>query len=155
MISAETYRSEMIRDSFINGLTSNYIRQRLLENFELSLDRAYEIARTLHTAQKNSELYMQQSHQLIPTNVAAVSSYDHASLPIDPNRESLTAIKRQTPSRKSCYFCGGFLHANRASCPARDAVCHNCSKKDILLKSVNPQRRVLLLMPYISLHSAR
>eukprot|EP00795_Rhopilema_esculentum_P001722 gene1722-16205_t len=54
-VSAETYRSAMIRDSFINGLTSNYIRQRLLENFELSLDRAYEIARTLHTAQKNSD----------------------------------------------------------------------------------------------------
>ncbi|XP_057290347.1 uncharacterized protein LOC130613046 [Hydractinia symbiolongicarpus] len=30
-VTAETYRSEMIRDSFINGLTSSYIRQRLLE----------------------------------------------------------------------------------------------------------------------------
>ena len=39
-VTAEAYRSEMIRDSFINGITSNYIRQRL-ENAELSLDRAY------------------------------------------------------------------------------------------------------------------
>ena len=70
-VTAETYRSEMIRDSFINGLTSSYIRQRLLENSELSLDRAYEIAHTLHTAQKNSELYIQQSPQVIPSNVAA------------------------------------------------------------------------------------
>ena len=38
-VTAETYRSEMIRDFFINGLASNYIRQRLLENSELSLDR--------------------------------------------------------------------------------------------------------------------
>ena len=35
-VTADTYRSEMIRDSVINGLTSNYIRQRLLENSELS-----------------------------------------------------------------------------------------------------------------------
>ena len=35
-VTTETYRSEMIRDSFINGLTSSYIRQRLLENSELS-----------------------------------------------------------------------------------------------------------------------
>ena len=29
-VTSESYRSEMIRDSFINGLTSNHIRQRLL-----------------------------------------------------------------------------------------------------------------------------
>jgi len=128
-VTAETYRSEMIRDSFINGLTSSYIRQRLLENSELSLDRAYDIARTLHTAQKNSELYIQQSPQIIPGNVAAASAKDQSTSHINPDQESLAAVRKQSPVKKSCYFCGGFLHANRASCPARDAVCHNCSKK--------------------------
>ena len=33
-----------------------------------------------------------------------------------------------------CYFCGGNLHANRAYCPARDAICHNCSKKGHFMK---------------------
>ena len=128
-VTAETYRSEMIRDSFINGLTSSYIWQRLLENSELSLDRAYEIARTFHTAQKNSELYIQQSPQVIPSNVAAASAKDQSTSHINPDQESLAAVRKQSPVKKSCYFCGGFLHANRASCPARDAVCHNCSKK--------------------------
>ena len=128
-VTSETYRSEMIRDSFINGLTSNYIRQRLLENSELSLDRAYEIARTLHTAQKNSELYIQQSPRQIPSNVVAASISDQSTLHTNPDQESLAAVRKQTPAKRSCYFCGGFLHANRASCPARDAVCHNCSKK--------------------------
>ena len=128
-VTSETYRSEMIRDSFINGLTSNYIRQRLLENSELSLDRAYDIARTLHTAQKNSELYIQQSPRQIPSNVVAASISDQSTLHTNPDQESLAAVRKQTPAKRSCYFCGGFLHANRASCPARDAVCHNCSKK--------------------------
>ena len=129
-VTAETYRSEMVRDSFINGLSSKYIRQRLLENSKLSLNRAYKIARTLHTAQKNSELYTQQSHQIIPTNVAAASTSDDLSQTIDTNQNSLAVIKNSNRlPKKSCYFCGGFLHTNRASCPARDAVCHNCSKK--------------------------
>ena len=86
-VTAEAYRAEMIRDSFINGLTSNYIRQRLLENSELSLDRAYEIAHTLHTAQKNSELYIQQSPQLISSNVAAASAKDQSTPHINPDQE--------------------------------------------------------------------
>ena len=113
----------MIRDSFINGITSNYIRQRLLDNAELTLDSAYEIARTLFTDQKNPELYMLQSHQVIPTNVVATSTDEQANLSINADHESLAAVKSKTPRKKSCYFYGGFLHANRASCPARDAVC--------------------------------
>ena len=108
-VTSETYRSEMIRDSFINGLTSNYIRQRLLENSELSLDRAYEIARTLHTAQKNSELYIQQSPRQIPSNVVAASISDQSTLHTNPDQESLAAVRKQTPAKRSCYFCGGFL----------------------------------------------
>ena len=84
---------------------------------------AYEIARTLFTAQKNPELYMLQSHQVIPTNVVATSTDEQANLSINADHESLAAVKSKTPRKKSCYFYGGFLHANRASCPARDAVC--------------------------------
>ena len=36
-----------IRDAFINGIRSREIRQRLLENKTLTLDQAFEQARTL------------------------------------------------------------------------------------------------------------
>ena len=36
-VTAQVYREEMVRDAFINGITSSSIRQRLLENRELSL----------------------------------------------------------------------------------------------------------------------
>ena len=122
-VTADVYRSELIRDSFINGLTSSYIRQRLLENSELTLDQAYEQARTLDIAQKNSDMYMQQNNQ--PPSIAAAS--------IEPTKvseetpEYIAGIRKYESSKKSCYFCGGSRHANRASCPAHDAVCHNCS----------------------------
>ena len=69
--SAEVYRSEMIRDSFINGLSSSYIRQRLLESAELTLEQAHDKARTLDLAQKNSEAYFQNTQ---PTVAAASTS---------------------------------------------------------------------------------
>ena len=62
---------------------------------------------------------------MIPTNVAATST-DHQ---IEPDHESLATVQSKNACKRSCYFCGGFVHASRASCPARDAVCHNCSKR--------------------------
>ena len=47
----------MIRDASINDITSHSIRQRLLKNVELSLEQAFETARTLDSAQKSSEVY--------------------------------------------------------------------------------------------------
>lgn len=127
-VTAETYRSEMIRDSFINGLTSSYIRQRLLESTKLTLDEAHQKARTLDVAQKNAEVYSQN----IQPTVAA------ATVETEPDSESVTSSSlaalrkgsnpRQATRKKSCYFCGGAMHANRSLCPARDATCHNCSK---------------------------
>ena len=41
-VSADIYQQEMVRDSFIRGLNSSYIRQRLLENKTLTKDEAYK-----------------------------------------------------------------------------------------------------------------
>jgi len=56
-LSAIEYRDEYIRDSFINGLLSNNIRQRLLENNTLKLEEAITRSRALGMAQKQSEVY--------------------------------------------------------------------------------------------------
>ena len=127
-VTAEVYCSEMIHDSFINGLCSNYTCQRLLENPKLTLVEAYEKARTLHTAQKNSEVYLQQNSQ--PSlHVAAATAAAVETNPLDRTPETLAAVRKQAVVKKSCYFCGGSLHESRKSCPAFDVVCNNCSKK--------------------------
>ena len=56
-VTAQVYQDEYVRDSFINGLRSNYIRQRLLEVDKLDLDTAFKNARALEVAQKSSESY--------------------------------------------------------------------------------------------------
>ena len=86
----KVYRSEMIRDSFISGLYSNYIRQRLLENAKLTLDEAYEKVLTLHIGQKNSEVYLQQNSQ--PSlHVAAATTAAVETDPLDTSSSSETS----------------------------------------------------------------
>ena len=58
-VTADQYREELVRDSFINGLSLPPIRQRLLENTTLSLEQAYTQAISLDLAQKNADAYVQ------------------------------------------------------------------------------------------------
>ena len=60
-VTAEEYKNELVRDAFINGLSSHAIRQRLLENNELTATQAFDTARSLRTAQEHSEAYMHRS----------------------------------------------------------------------------------------------
>lgn len=50
-VSADEHRDEFIRDSFISGLISSQIRQRLLENNTPTLENALDSARVLEMAQ--------------------------------------------------------------------------------------------------------
>ena len=52
VLKASQARDIAIRDAFISGVRSNQIRQRMLENKDLDLATAYELALTLEMAQK-------------------------------------------------------------------------------------------------------
>ena len=56
-VSAQEYKDDMKRDSFISGLSSNFIRQQLLENRTLIFTEAHEKARSIELAKSNCETY--------------------------------------------------------------------------------------------------
>ena len=60
-VTAEVHKNEAIRDAFISGLTSPNIRQRLLEQKELKLETAFDSARSLELAEKQSLSYRTDS----------------------------------------------------------------------------------------------
>lgn len=140
-LTAAEHRDVFIRDSFITGLSSPYIRQRLLENRNLTLTVAYEQARSLETAQRQSESYSQSG--LAAAVPRAVSRSDGCledkekyvdELPHDSSSQERDAVHlaaTKTPfikSTESCFFCGGGRHP-RAKCPAKDAACKKCNKQ--------------------------
>ncbi|XP_065671655.1 uncharacterized protein LOC136089531 [Hydra vulgaris] len=102
-VSAQQYREEQIRDAFISGITSNYIRQRLLENSTLNLQSAFNQARSLDIAQRNSESYIQKplSSSTSPNIVATIK------LPEEPSA-ALNAIP--VHPQTNCIYCGNQPH---------------------------------------------
>ena len=55
-VTVEQYRSESICVAFINGISSNNTRQRLLENKTLDLNTVFDQARSLDVAQQSSNV---------------------------------------------------------------------------------------------------
>ena len=56
-VSAEEYHLDLVRVIFINALASHYIRQRLLESNELTVDQAFNKTRSLFQVQEYSAAY--------------------------------------------------------------------------------------------------
>ena len=110
-VTAEQYREELVRDSFISGIASPLIRQHLMENTTLNLKTAFDQANSLDLAQKNSEAYDMPS---IPVTAAVSCSPtdQHTEIPM-PKDHSLAATYAP---KKKCYLCGDSIH-NRRSCP--------------------------------------
>ena len=111
-VSAEEHRDQYVRDSFINGLNSSIIRQRLLENNTLDLSQTINQARALESAQKHSAAYNSSPNLL-------VSAVDN--VPIDENTSAAVS------QRAKCFFCGKLRHP-RIACPAKDSRCNTCDK---------------------------
>ena len=56
-MNAQAYSDDMKRDSFISGISSTFICERLLENQTLSFNQADEKACALELAKQTSETY--------------------------------------------------------------------------------------------------
>ena len=115
-----------MQDAFITGILSIKIRQRLLKDHDLSLQNAFDKARSLEIAQKNAEAYCVGLSQLvIPSKTIAKIEPKLAECSSD--EEHSAAIIRK------CLYCGNKKHP-RKFCPAKDVICFNCSKRGHFLK---------------------
>ena len=113
-VSAKLHKKEAIRDAFISGILSNKIRQRLLEDHNLSLQNAFDKARSLEIAQKNAETYCVGPSQLvIPSKTIANMKPKLAECSSD--EEHIAAIIRK------CKYCWNKRHA-RKFCPAKNVI---------------------------------
>ena len=119
-VTSILYCEESIRDVFITGLTSGFIRQRLLENRTLDLKSMFDQARSLESAVRSSEFY---SAPLPPINAAIPPADVPPELSTDPATLAASGLQGQ-----KCFFCGNSRHSH-SKCPARDVTCSSCRKK--------------------------
>ena len=116
------HQSEAIRESFIAGLQSSDIRQRLLESEKTELSDIYSLARGLEAAKAQAQSYLTQGSSLnaIVNNNESVSDSEGCA-----NHDNNFAAA--APFQFSCYFCGGSKpHTSRQDCPAVNSNCHGC-----------------------------
>ena len=132
-VTALEYKDAMKTDSFISGILSSIIRQRLLENRTLTFVEAYEKARALDLARISSESYSsdQASYSGRVCTVNNSQFNELTSNQSDTNDRNVNATQNRLSkqSRKFvCYFCGGFTWHPQNQCPAKSEICDFCSK---------------------------
>ncbi|XP_059822168.1 uncharacterized protein LOC132392364 [Hypanus sabinus] len=108
-LTAEQHAELLVRDAFVTGIRSMYVRQWLLEHTDLTLHSAAELADMLEAALHNADAL--QVHDLPPASWTLQTP--------QPAGESSTVAARRKIAK--CYFCGLELHP-RKRCPARGAV---------------------------------
>ena len=118
-VTADQHRQQYIRDAFVRGLRSDWIRQRLLESRDLDLDAAFDRARALEAASEHSKSYNSAETENTSFNAAVVKKSQGAT-------NSFKGFSK-TPNELKCYFCGNDKHS-RSVCPAREATCFFCQK---------------------------
>ena len=135
-VTAQQYKDAMKRDSFIRGISSGAIRQRLLENRTLTFTEAYEKARALEVAKITSETYCSSETTVNAARVCAVDeSQSEMKDEAIPQNDSGGCAVNATQNRTSkparlfvSYFCGGRRWHPRSRCPAKNATCDFCDK---------------------------
>ena len=110
-VTAQQYREELVCDSFINGLSSAFIQQHVLENDELSIDHAFEFADNLdhayqHAVSLNTFLTLSAGYQAATATPLERSTLTKQSSKKFKDKSEIFAASTKKIQRK-CYFCGG------------------------------------------------
>ena len=133
-VTAGQYREEMIRDSFINGLHSPEIRQRLLEHKHLTMAEAFQQAVTLQDAKNDNRAFSAYEVSSMSDAVNAMDISNHQQPPCSSNPEEITNQVEHTVSAavsagKTCRWCGNNKPHEFKNCKARSQVCFKCGEK--------------------------
>ena len=124
-VDAAAHQNQAIRESFISGLRSSDIRQRLLESERTDLADIHSLARGLEVAKVQAQSY-NHSQSL---NAVVKESFSDSGGTVHANDYQDNNFVAAAPfgARFSCWFCGGSKpHASREACPAFNSTCTKC-----------------------------
>ena len=113
-----TFENEMLRDQIVEKTNSTRIRERLLMEEDLTLDRALALARRTEAAIADAKAISVADTK----PVAAIQVQKKARKPQYKGAQKMDGTML-------CYRCGSADHkANDKSCPAKDCKCNSCGK---------------------------
>ena len=134
-VTAEQHRQGYVRDSFVSGIRSKEIRQKLLEDTSLSMEQVFDRARTLRTAHTNAESFSSSSFSPVASTTVNPLNNTNNQFELtmgtdDTLHELETSLAATYPQQnsQSCFHCGHPRHATRSQCPAKGYKCQICGK---------------------------
>ncbi|XP_022823789.1 uncharacterized protein LOC111354521 [Spodoptera litura] len=128
-----TLRESMIRDIFIANLHIDFshIRQRLLQEPDLTYHRMRELAKTLIVAQQDAEKIVKKSGVVDGAEVMHLSQRSSGRRVCRQRASSQASHRatRRSPSlmRQPTSTCGRCGQSHRARCPATGVQCRSCN----------------------------
>ena len=132
-VTAAEYRDALIRDSFIDGILSSEIRQRLLEHKTLTMKEAYEQAVTIDDAKRDSRMFCSASVDCDKTEVLNfIDTADEVARP-QPVTTASTSVG-------ACRKCGGNKPHDFKQCKAKFMNCFKCGERGHLSRVCHMQR---------------
>ena len=137
-VTAAQYRDDMLRDSFINGLLSSDIRQRLLEHKTLCLNEAYEQAVTLDNARKDNIVFSSHTSGSVDSSFNCLNNSDPASEALAPVELASSSFK----SKGVCRSCGRDRPHDFKNCKARMLNCFKCGERGHFSRACRSQKKV-------------
>lgn len=119
-------KDSLIRDRIIFGTRNEKIRERLLQDEDIKLDKALEIACSIEaTSQQMSN--MQNTPQINNVDIQAMTRGAHKYRPDGKQRNVGPPSHHTRPKTNHCLNCGGTPH-HFSKCPARNKICNYCKK---------------------------
>lgn len=124
---------EMLRDQLVEHVSSQRIRERLLLETNLTLERAITLATQIEAALMQAKS-ISAIAAVAPVDAVHTKSTDGKNRPRRPRPKKQPTAANARPtgastSSRSCYRCGSDQHmANNKTCPAATAKCNNCQK---------------------------
>ncbi|KAL7671681.1 hypothetical protein ACOME3_006581 [Neoechinorhynchus agilis] len=119
-LSLIQHKKIIMRDAFVTGLRSPFVRQRILKSTNLNLYEVYAKARSLEMAQIQAASYNNEGEHSTQIVSKISSLIEQANDTADISEPNVAAIT------KSCFFCNQSWQS-RTRCPARNVIHHSCS----------------------------
>ena len=110
-------KDSLIRDQIVVGISDPKLRERLLRETDLSLEKAINLCRITEQSKEQSKVFDSPTAQ-----ANSIDTVKKTRVPVET--EKTDDVKRKV----KCKFCGSFH--NRGSCPAYGATCHKCNGRN-------------------------
>ena len=112
-------KDSLIRDQIVVGINDPKLRERLLRETDLTLEKAIKLCRITEQSQNQSKIFISPT-----TQTGNIDSVKKEAPPVDTAKS-----KNEDPRRiMKCKFCAA--SHDRGNCPAYGATCHKCKGRN-------------------------